>query len=177
MLELRQRLSKPVYFFSILLSGEYDSIRDKKDGTLAAAITSVDDDLMMAALKPSSNAELDRPHLGETLWLRFFIYRAFLGRLGVLIVKGKAARHIPDWRTDTGVRQLLSQVLAKDKLDAILGATTDPNAVNRAVNAVEGLMLEEISIILSGRRSSFESFQNAKDMQSAVANMPPGNPL
>lgn len=170
-LQMRERLSSPVYFFSILLPSEYDSVLDKEGGTLATAIASVDDDMLMTALKPSANTELDRPLLGETLWLQFFIYRAFLGRLGVLIVMGKRKRHIPDWRGDTAVRQLLSNVLPKDRLDEILSATKDPSAVNRAVDTLEWIMLEEMSRITSGRRSSFESFQNAKDLNAAVAKL------
>ncbi len=49
-------------------------------------------------------------------------------------------------------------------------------AVNLAVNSLETMMLREISLIVSGRRSSFESFENAKEMQKAIANLgTPGN--
>ncbi len=96
-LELRGSLSSPVFFFGILLPSEYDSVFEKDDA-IAASIATVTDEAIHAALKPTSELEADRLHLGETLWFQFFIYRGFLARLASLIVQGKRRQHIPDWR-------------------------------------------------------------------------------
>jgi hypothetical protein len=169
-LQLRERLTGPVFFFGILLPSEYDSAV-AKDGPLAAAIANLSDDTIVAAARATSAIESDRPHLGETLWLQFFIYRAFLCRLAYLVVEGKRRGHIEDWRDDSGVRQLLGHVLSEQHLRSLIDSKTDPQAVNRAVNLLESLMLKEISLISSGQRSAFESFENAKQLREALASV------
>jgi hypothetical protein len=167
-LELRECLSSPVFFFGVLLPSEYDSALEKSDA-LAASVAAVTDDMILTAIIPTRQLEADRPHLGEALWFHFFIYRAFLARLAHLIVEGKRRQHISDWRDDGGVRQLLSHVIPKDTLEALLNSKHEPIAINRAIDMLESLLLKEVSLITSGRRSSFESFENAKELQAALA--------
>lgn len=171
-LELRDRLSGPVFFFGILLPSEYDSVFEK-GGAFAASIAELTDDTIVGAMKPTREVENDRPHLGDTLWLQFFIYRAFLGRLAHLVVEGKRHRHIPDWREDDGVSQLLGHVLPEQTVVSLLGSKKDPSAVNKATNMLESLILREISLITSGRRSSLESFENAKKLREALLGAKP----
>lgn len=167
-LQLRERFSTPVFFFGILLPSEYDSVFEK-EGPLADMISKITEETIQSAVEPTAQLESDRPQLGEALWLRFFIYRAFLARLAYLIVSGKNRRHIKDWREDGGVRQQLGHVLSKDALESLLSTASDVNSIHRAVNMVEALLLEEISLITSGRRSSFESFENARELRAAMS--------
>jgi hypothetical protein len=167
-LQLRERFSAPVFFFGILLPSEYDSVFEK-DGPLADTVSKTTEETIQSAIDATTHLESDRPHLGEALWLRFFIYRAFLARLAYLIVSGKKRRHIQDWRSDGGVRQQLGHVLSKDTVESLLRSADDPNSINRAINMLESLLLEEMSLITSGRRSSFESFENAKDLRAAMS--------
>lgn len=170
-LALRQRLRGPVFFFGILLPSEYDTALRKQDA-IAASVQDVDDNMILKAIEETMALEAERPHLGETLWLRFFIYRAFLGRLAHLVVQGKRTGHIPDWTQDSGVQQLLGYVVQQVELAELLKATA-PVSINRALNALEGLLLEEISQITSGERSALDSFENAKALHSAMSSTPP----
>lgn len=165
-LTLRQRLGGPVFFFGILLPSEYDAALRKQDA-ITASVQDVDEHTILEATEETTALEAERPHLGETLWLRFFIYRAFLGRLAHLIAEGKRTGHIPDWRQDSGVQQLLGHVLQQSELGELLKSTS-PASINWALNALEGLLLEEISRITSGQRSAHESFENAKVLHSAM---------
>jgi hypothetical protein len=167
-LELRHGLSGPVFFYGILLPSEYDDVL-QKDGAIAASISGLSDSTMHQTLSSVSPVERQRPFVGETLWLRFFIYRAFLGRLAHLIVDGKRKGHIPDWRDDSGVGQLLGHVLQKKALEQLLQSKKDPTAINRALNSLESLILEEMSLITSGQRSSLASFENARQLRDALS--------
>ena len=171
-LTLRERLRGPVFFFGILLPSEYDTALQKHDA-FAASIQGLDDNTILEAIKETTALEAERPHLGETSWLRFFIYRAFLARLAYLVVEGKRTGHIPDWRQDSGVQQLLGHVIQQSKLGELLKSTPAVLSINQALNALEGLLLEEISRITSGQRSAFESFENAKALHSAMSSTPP----
>ena len=166
-LHLRDKFSEVVLFYDILLPGEYDAVY-KKGGALGAAISTVDEKFINDAMRPVEMLERQRPYLGETLWLRFFIYRAFFGRLAFLINDGKRRDHIQNWKEDSGVRQLLSPAISSEMLSSVL-ETKNPTTIRIAINALEAPMLEEISLIVSGRRSAFESFKNAKDLQASLA--------
>ena len=63
---------------------------------MTASIAGLSDDVIVAAVKPTNEIEAHRPHLGESLWLQFFIYRAFRARLAYLIVEGTRRGHIQD---------------------------------------------------------------------------------
>jgi hypothetical protein len=148
-LDLKEKLSAPVFFFGILLPSEYDSALDRHD-TIGALVTSITDRLIVESLNSVDGIENDRPYLGEKLWGLFFVYRAFLGRLAHLIVEGKRRHHIADWREDHGVRQLLGHVLPATEVELLFQAKEDVTAVTRAVDTLQLLILVEIRHITSG---------------------------
>jgi len=167
-LRLRDEFSQPIFFCSIFMPGEYESLlKSRKD--LLTPIATIDSEVIVAVVKKSKSLECDRPYLGETLWLQFFIYRAFLARLALILSKGVRDCHLQDWRQDDGIRQILSAVLTPETLSLYLEKSEFIVAINLTVNALERSMLEEISRIVSGVRSSFESFENAKHLQDAIA--------
>ncbi len=156
------------YFLGILLPSEYDLIFTGKQDTFAAAIANINDDFVTGAVKAADDVELDRTYLGEILWLRFFIYRAFVGRLGYLITRGKERRHIADWRDDKGIRQILAGALPQSTINTLLDKQKFVS-IYTVFNQLEATILEEVSLVLSGRRSASDSFENAKELHRAVA--------
>lgn len=168
-LHLRNELSIPVFFFGTLAPEEYDRASSDSE-SIRATISILDEGLINRVVLDTSKIEEDRPYLGETLWLRFFVYRAFLGRLAVLIIEGKRNGHIPDWRQDNGVRQLLSAVGPPELSLEVLESGFSMTAINRAVNLLESSILEEASLIASGQRSAIESYENARQMREALSN-------
>ena len=156
------------YFFGILLPSEYDLVFAGKQDTFAAAIANINDDFVTGAMKTVDDVELDRPYLGEILWLRFFIYRAFVGRLGYLVTRGKEKHHIGDWREDSGIRQILSGALPEVTVNSLLNKNS-VDSIYTVFGHLESTILEEVSLVLSGRRSASDSFENAKDLHQAVS--------
>lgn len=162
--KLRDHFSPAIFFFSILHPDEYQNALTKSN--MAAAISQIDDEFFVTGADMVASLESQRPYLGETLWLRFFIYRAFVGRLAVLITQIKDGRSIDDWRKDPGVQQHLSSILTKEEWASLKQAS--PFDVHYALNLLEAKLLEEISYVLSGRRSSLESFENAQDLRQML---------
>lgn len=167
-LRLRSASDGMRYFFGVLLPNEYDLIFTGKQDSFAAAIANVNDDFVTGAMKTVDDVELDRPYLGEILWLRFFIYRAFVGRLGYLVTRGKERRRIADWREDNGIRQILSGALPQSTVKALLN-NQNVASIYTVFGQLEATILEEVSLVLSGRRSASDSFENAKELQQAVS--------
>lgn len=167
-LKLRATADGMRYFFGILLPTEYDLIFSGKQGSFAAAVANINDEFVTNEMKAVDATELDRPYLGEILWLRFFIYRAFVGRLGYLISQGKERRHIADWREDKGIRQILAGALPQDTITTLLDKQKF-SSIYEVFSQLEAAILQEVSLVLSGRRSASDSFENAKELHQAVA--------
>lgn len=174
-IRLRQDFSRPVFFFSILIPSEYAKQLDNRE-MLGASMETVTPESISDVMKWTQELESDRPFLGETLWIQFFAYRAFMGRIAFLIIDKKRQRKVSDdWRSDNGLRQILSWVLPSKEVTSLLDGKEVLGDVNRAINALEGQMLREISMITSGKRSSLESFENAKSLKDAIASINPGS--
>jgi hypothetical protein len=147
-LQLKQELSLAVFFLTMLMPSEYDSALED-DGKMRDVVSSITDEQVSATLDRASQIEHDRPYLSDQLWSQFFVYRAFLGRLATLITMGKQRGHIPNWRTDGGVRQILNAAFSQEDLDRILDADNNPHAINRILDHLQSLMLKEIDRISS----------------------------
>lgn len=169
LLAVRASFTDVVLFFEIFLPEEYAGILNRKDA-MGQSLAGLSNESIVTNLQPIGNLEGERPHLGETLWSRISIYQSFMGRLAVLIVMGKQNGQIKDWREDRGVRQLLSVVLTEKTVDSVLGDRRLP-ALRWSISQLESLILEEISMILSGRRSAIESFENAKEVQRSLSQL------
>jgi hypothetical protein len=143
-LDLKERLSAPVFFFSILVPSEYDSVFEPQSKT-RDMISSITDELISDSMTRVSRVENDRPYLADTLWNHFFAYRAFLGRIGALIVLGKRRKHIEDWRDDNGIRQILGSVFQESVMTGLIGSKNDVNAIYRILDHFQQTMLKEIS--------------------------------
>ena len=172
MLALREDLSGPPFFYSMLLPEEYMDVL-QKGNAIAASVSSLTDRQIMEANEKTKKIEADRPYLGEMLWLRFFIYRAFLSRVAHLIVDGKEKGRIISWREDSGVQQILRNVIEIKPLTEVLGDKRNPSSINMIVQEIENQILKEISLSLTGKRSTLESLEIAKDLQTAVAGLNP----
>jgi hypothetical protein len=152
-LDLRDRLSPVVFFYTILVPSEYDTVFEPNSKTrdMVAPIT---DELVGEAMRHADRVEVGRPYLGDALWSQFFVYRAFLGRLAALIVLGKRRRHIGEWREDSGIRQILGALFEKGQLDGLLGSKDNLNAIYHVLDRLQNLMLNEISHICAGQENT-----------------------
>lgn len=169
-LRLRGVFSFPVFFCTIFVPDEYaDLLRNRPE--LFESLRELDSQTITTNMKESNKLENERPYLGETLWLQFFLYRAFLGRLTIVLTGGLEKGRITDWRKDQGIMQILSNALPADNVKYLLEKAVFIMSASATLNALESNILKEMSLIVSGRRSSFESFENAKELQEAIAKM------
>jgi len=160
--ELRDYFSPAVFFFSIIYPDEYSSALT--NSTIEAGVLKITEQYI--ANYPT-DLENSRPYLGETLWLQFFIYRALLSRLAILVNWLKEGKEIPDWREDNGIQQHVKTILNDDEYRFLMSAS--PTNVQFVLNAIESKMLEEMSYILSGRKSSVESFKSSSELRKMLA--------
>jgi hypothetical protein len=149
-LDLRERFSAVIFFYTILVPSEYDSVFELNSKT-RDIVGGINDALIADAMRRAQKVEENRPYISESLWSPFFVYRAFVGRLAALIVMGKGNRHIGDWREDNGIRQILGSLYEKGQLDAFLAAKNNLHAVNQVLDGLQKVMLDKIAEISSGQ--------------------------
>ena len=157
-LDVRKACRSATFFYSILHPSEYNEVFTRPN--MKAMISNLDDTLINRIISNTEDLEAHRPYLGEKLWLLFYIYRAFLGRISLMLVDGQREGEIKDWRKDHGVHSLLKYVLSSEQLTAV--TVESPIAMHKAVTLLEAMLLEEVSLIISGDRASKETFEHAK---------------
>lgn len=165
-LAMKQHYSPVTFFFTILLPHEYKEAL--KNSEIFEGLRKIDDAYITNYPSEVEELEKFRPYLGETLWLYFFIYRAILGRLAILVKWLKDGKDIGDWRQDNGIQQHLKAVLEKDEINGFMKLS--PMDIYYTLNILDGKVLKEISYILSGQKSSLESFENSKELRKMLAN-------
>ena len=165
-LALKAYYSPVTFFFTIALPNEYKTAL--ANSTIFEGLRKIDDNYIVNYPEEVSNLEDCRPYLGENLWLHFFVYRAFLGRIAVLVKWLKEGKEIGDWRQDSGVQQHLKVAFEEDEFNALM--KSNPMEINYALNVLESKVLREISYIVSGRQSSLESFENSRELRKLLAN-------
>lgn len=165
-LALKEHYSPVTFFFSILMPSEYKTAL--ANPMVVEGVRKIDNEYIVNYPQDVKELENFRPYLGETLWLYFFIYRAILGRLAFFINRLKEGKDINDWRQDKGIQQHLKAVFEKDEFDTLMNSSA--MEIFYALNMLDSKILREISVILSGRKSSLESFENSKELRKLLAN-------
>jgi len=166
-LKVRKACWPAIFLYSMLHPTEYNDIFTKPSAK--AMISNLDDSLTDRMVSDTEDLESFRPYLGEKLWLLFFVYRAFLGRISFILVDGQKKGKIKDWRKDQGVHQLLSHVLSKEQLTTVTDKS--PIATHNAITLLEAMLLEEINLIISGHKASKETFEHAKKLGELMREM------
>ncbi|GEM_PF-2060760 len=157
---MKEFASEITTFFSIILPNEYYDEKPKH------FLEKVGDNFVMDFIDISKDLEVERPFLGETLWLQFFIYRAFLGRLELIAEKIKNGKHVNDWR-DNGIDQLLRIIFTDEEYK--LYKTINPTQLDIVLNILDSKILRESSEILSGKKSLLESYQNVMTLNDLIS--------
>jgi len=164
-LELRQNFSLVCFWFEIMYPSEYSLLRsDPKASTDFQSIT------YTQVIKWSTTTEdiqKYRPYLSEALWQEFFLYRAILGRLGMLIVRIKDGENVEDWREEKMIQTHIKALLDRDEYEEVMNSKL--GSVGMTLNLVESKMLTQIGNILSGRHTTMENLKNSLEVQKLIA--------
>jgi hypothetical protein len=160
-LEVRRACQKAIFFYSMLLPNEYNDLLTNTK--LQKSFSDLNYESTLGKISDHSDLEKHRPYLGETLWYLFYLYNAILGRMTYLLIDGKEKGDITNWMTDSLTSQYLDHIMTGEQLEQI--KNNQSNAAGRVLMFLEGYLLEEISLIVSGERSSKESFEYAQRLK------------
>lgn len=111
----------------------------------------------------SSQIEVHRPFCGDRLWLIFYVHRAVHHRSAFLMNEAIGARTYRRLMQDSGIQQLLGDVIPQRELKAAI-ADTHRGFVN-ALARLEALFLQEATRVMTGSKAVSESLS---DMHAAM---------
>lgn len=83
-----------------------------------------------------------RPFISEQLWILMFTYQGFIGRTVHLLIDGYKNNSIENWKTDSGIKQIVTTVLNEQELEYILSLKV--YAYDSMLQLIETKILNEL---------------------------------
>lgn len=162
MMKMKMEMPGLVFMaYTILTKEEVENIpNDTNKYTQASIANFKPDEYINSNYKIMTDIENGRPFLGENLWIHFFAYQSFLGRLTVLIREGLKKGKVTYWKEDkTFIDQILKIVIKQEELELL--TSNDIQAFHNVLNFIEAKVLNDISEQVMGKRMTEESVKHA----------------
>jgi isoleucyl-tRNA synthetase len=107
--------SFPIGFYADILTKEEwcELPNNPRQRERVAAIANAGD-ARQHLLEELANAEHSRPFVGELIWSMFFVYRALLLRVAVIVERDFAKGHLSYWYDDPGIQQFIKLLLTEE---------------------------------------------------------------
>lgn len=164
LLVFKEKLSGPIFFYTILKPSEYNS-QLEYSSVFSASISDINQNYLLEVAKETETVAQLRPFIGEMLWYTFFSYRAFLFRIAGLIEMGKARSNIIDWREDDGVKQIIENTFPQETALKLLNNGQQLYGLQIISQEFEQQILKEIYSMVSGEYSATQSLKNAEKLR------------
>lgn len=171
-LSTKSEFSDIVFLQSMFYPNEINSFLHDDDGNRLASVkyysepnTVID---KMERISPHPIEET-RLFVGERLWYRFITYRAYHGRLGVLMRMSLENREYSDWRKDDFILSQLRPILDDSAID---DAIQDPfGGTEVIVSHLESEFLREATRVMSGSQALADSLSDIRTTLLSGAQM------
>jgi hypothetical protein len=162
-LTIREHYNSAILFDAMITSEERQN-SFKQDTHSSSNILEIVNDFRTETYQNNfitkDNAEIDKCRLfcGDRVWFIFFTYRALLLRSGLLISWSFRDKKYHDWKQDSIIEQLLSEVIGKEKFAALQKETF--GGLTQASSYIESEFLKEAAYIMSGSKIMAENLSD-----------------
>ncbi|MEC6830502.1 hypothetical protein VXS06_01830 [Photobacterium toruni] len=166
---LSVRKSKPsiLTFVDVLVEREFGTDFGTHENENIIDIT--DSDISAFFSDEINNKSQDRLYAGEYLWSLFSSYRQLVGRISVVIKKGREAQDVPLWWEDSICQSVIQSLCSSDDLDEFNSLKF--NRINWILNHIEHKYLKAANQIVTGEASiGLEAELSSKMMQTIEKN-------
>jgi hypothetical protein len=119
-LTLQVEFGSIIYVDQLLLAREMDEFfRTGRRNEIMEAVHQFADTAFVAGKLGSVKPHKERPYVSNSIWSIIFILRGLYGRSALLIQNSFLDGYYHDWRTDSGIDQLLRAILPASLVDSI----------------------------------------------------------
>jgi hypothetical protein len=144
-LAMQTEFGSIIYIDNILLASEMDEFfMTGRRSKVMAAVQQFADPTFVARKIGSINPDNERPYVSNRIWTIIFILRAVYSRCALLMQNSFLDKHYHDWRTDSGIDQLLRAILPASLVDSIKQKPIGGLWV--AIQHLEGAFLSEAGL-------------------------------
>lgn len=169
-LKIKKEFPSSIYLMYTILTDEEieDVLNDfSPERIIPESIRSFDASKYIQELIDGSQAlEEKRIYIEPKLWMLFFTFKAFCGRLVHWVEQCKKRRKIEIWKNDTPTKDLLKIVLTENELKKLY--EMDYGALEYALNLLEIKILNEITNFTTGTKQSELYFEQIKEFNKLV---------
>jgi len=123
-------------------------------------------------LKELEDVELARPFVGELIWSMFFVYRALVLRVAVIVEHDFDKGKLSYWYDDNGIQQFIKLLLTEEETHVVERYRISRYQQVRSLE--ETRILAEMNRIIAGHRSADSGLEHASKMLRAVADVEGG---
>lgn len=169
--QIRAKSPPVLTFLDILLPEEYDHLLTNPKMAPAVERLTVEnlaDNFGLASV----DVDEARLYAGEYLFALFWAYRASIGRIAFEVMQGRKKGTIEDWATDSGIRQLMGDVLSTQEVEEF--DELKIGRINWLRNAIEGKMLSHSAKIISGEASAAFGLEQARKIAASASQLEEG---
>lgn len=125
-----------------IITEEEEKTLDKTSEQVMALLRELRGSTISEYLGSLDRVDLDRPYIGEDLYLLFFNARALLGRILWVLRKQYELGDIRPWRQDSGTQELMKRILTEGEFRYVMSIPF--GGIQYIKNAVQQLALELI---------------------------------
>lgn len=166
-LGIREYSSEIITFYTILLPKEYN---EESDYLSSMKMNLSSDKELIRFFSSMDGLEKQRPYLGEKSWALFTVYRAFLGRLVLIFIKGIDKGSITEWHQDSGLMTILETALDEKEYEEYTNAKLGKmDSLTEIIYILEQKILNEINRTVSGTYASEENFNQARKIHTLLS--------
>lgn len=132
-----------------------------------------EDQWMKEVRAATGDIEMYRPFIGERLWVLYSCYKAVALRIAWKVLEGKRHGRIPQWdetlagKPDDRLRWLAGVVLSESELHEVFEPTPFGGPW-RLLAAIEAKILEEMNLLVFGRRQVSMSIREMEQLERAL---------
>ena len=123
-------------------------------------------------LKELAAAEQVRPFVGELIWSMYFVYRALVLRVAVIVERDFSKGKLAYWYEDSGIQEFLRLLLTEEEIAAI--NQYDVSRFKQITAFAENRILREINRIISGHQSADSGLEHARKILRTVGEVEAG---
>lgn len=166
---MREQFGGVAAFDSVILANEaveaFANQGDAKHAKVLGFVRPHEGDLqnpVRAAAFLNANLDKHRLFCGDRLWLVFYVIRAVHMRSSLLIAWSFQKKAYQDWRSDSGIAQLLESALTKEFVAKVRGQKLSGLAA--AMAQLEAEFLHESVRVMSGSKAMADSLANVQSI-------------
>lgn len=170
-LKVKQLFPSEIFLiYTVISKGELSSLlEDYTPGrAIPSLIRKLDADKFGTTLMEETNIlDTYKIYIDPKLWMYFWVYRAFCGRIVNFVNDCKGKGKLKHWTEDKGLKDLLNVIMTETEMKTIYGNYL--NSIQYVFDIIEHKMINEITELTTGKKQTISYLEQMKEFSQMIA--------